>query len=305
MRIFAYLTAALLLELLLQPSLSANTPSVDTTPVSESVTVFRVNSKVGNTNSVLVKRGDKSLLIDPNFYQTTSLLKDELRMLGVIAPNFLSVSHIHRDHTEQLPDFHNVNNLLIVSTSQAKILREDKLINDLGRIKEIEGAYQIKLNDLAVEVAVLPAVSAHTLGDLIYYIAEDQTLVVGDYLFTHGYPIIDKKIGNINGYFKNLQYILETYSNATRIVAGHSAISPAPQAIFNYREFSERSNLLKQSVCLIKTRQAEGLSKEQIKSRGLGATFSEINQGAVFIKESRWIDFVFEQKVTFCEKKHN
>ena len=302
MRIFINLVMALVVAPLYCLQLFAKTLSADVTQVSDAVTVIRINSKAGNTNSVLIKHGNESLLIDQNFYQTSQLLKDTIKTLGVVSPTYLSVSHTHRDHTEQLADFHNAENLLITSETQLKHLRNDNLINEEGNIKVIDKVHQIKLNNLIVEITPLPAFAAHTQGDLVFYVTEQKTLVVGDYLFTHGYPIIDKHLGDINGYFNNLEFILKRYPEASRVVAGHSAIAPIPQAIFNYQQFRQRVGLLKQSVCSIKKHQSNGMSVEALKSIGLAKKFSAINSNAVFVKASRWIDYVYKQKVTICDE---
>jgi len=287
-------------HLLLAHQLFAKSDSIDVTSVSNSVKILRVNSKIGNTNSVLIKGKNNSLLIDPNFNQSSTLINAELKALGIKSPKYVSVTHVHRDHVEQLPLFLDKDSQLLISKEQLANLKEDKLIPETTAVELVDNAHSVDLGNVEVKVIKLPATKAHTQGDLVYWLEGEKVLIVGDYLFTHGYPIIDKHIGDVNGYFGNLDFLSNNFSSVNQVVAGHSTISPAPQKVFSFEEFTSRVSDLKHSVCLIKSKKDSGLSLVDVIQSGLGDRLEKVNRDAVFVKEKRWIEYVYDREVNFC-----
>ncbi|MET1253996.1 MBL fold metallo-hydrolase [Aliikangiella maris] len=273
--------------------------SIDRLKISPQLWVFRVNTAKGNTNTLVYHDKSDTLLIDPNFNHTTALIKAQLDELNASNVTHISISHLHRDHTEQLADFIQPATQLFLSAEQYADLKTETEM--LKNTQLVSRQTTLKINNNLIQLIKLPYLKGHTTGDLVFYFSAEQALYVGDYLFTHGYPIIDKNIGDINGYFNNLDYMTAQFPADTLVIPGHSSISPQPAETFTMSQFKQRISLLKQSVCYINQAKTKGLSLSSIQQQGLPQKFSALNQDAVFVKENKWIANVYQQTIKICE----
>ncbi|GJL94787.1 MAG: hypothetical protein DHS20C05_11920 [Hyphococcus sp.] len=274
--------------------------TIDHLSVSDAVHVMRINSRVGNTNSVLILGDEKSLLVDPNFHGSAESLRHALDEIGVGPIDYLAVSHVHMDHVEQIPDFMSDKTTLYVSTLQRQNLIESNILPEtVGRTQEIK-KLTLDLGNLSVIIEELPVESGHTVGDIFVRVPEKNVAYVGDYLFTHGWPIIDRQLGSLDGYVQNQRYILSTLSESDRVIGGHFSISPGAMPIMSKQDYKDRVDLTVASACAVKAMQKKGYSQEAITEASLGEEFNILREDAVFVREARWIEYVYGVDVSFC-----
>lgn len=269
----------------------AKTHSVDSVQISDNIHLLRVNSTMGNTSSVIATGKDGTLLIDPNFDGSATFIREKIKQLGGKKVDYVTSTHIHRDHTEQYPEF--LDQAVGIMPEQQRI----ELTNSAymqGKLPSLtfEGQTRLHLNGDTIVLSTLPTKVGHTNGDLVAYFEKAKVLYVGDYLFINGYPVIDRHVGDLEGYLANLKHLLDSYPEDTKVLAGHTTFDGAPFGAISMKEYGKYYQDLKDSIAYIKQQVKQGKSAEQIIKAGLGERFAHLNPKPTFVKESRWIEFV-------------
>jgi glyoxylase-like metal-dependent hydrolase (beta-lactamase superfamily II) len=151
--------------LVLAPTLSfAKTESVDSIQISENIHLMRVNSSMGNTSSLVSIGNDEVLLIDPNFDGSAELIKQKIKSLGGKKVDYVTSTHVHRDHTEQYPIFLKTA-IGVMPTQQRIELAEEAFMQ--GKLPTItfEGSTTLHLNNDTIKLSTLPTQIGHTTFD--------------------------------------------------------------------------------------------------------------------------------------------
>lgn len=270
------------------PQVNAKTNSVDTVEIAKNIHLMRLNSTMSNTSSVLWVGPDGVLLIDPNFDGSEKFIREKIRALGGNKIDFVTSTHVHQDHTEQYPNF-LAEAVGIVPEQQRKELAPEAYMQ--GKLPTItfQGSTKLHLNGDTVTLSTLPTTVGHTNGDLIAYFDKAKVLYVGDYLFINGYPIVDRDIGDLEGYLKNIKHLLQSYDKDVKVLAGHTTFEGDFGAI-SMEQYQQYYDDLVDSIKHIKTQMKQGKTTEQIIDQGLPKRFSYLSPKPTFVKESRWIE---------------
>lgn len=261
--------------------------TIDVLSLDNGLHVFRLNTDKGNTSSVVLIDEGETLLIDPNFNNTATLIKATIQQLGGKDISYVTSSHDHLDHIEQYSSFSD-SSITIVPKNQS----EEVVNMGVKPTITFEQKIGLQIGKQVVELSTLPNAKGHTNGDLLAYFVKQNALYVGDYLFANGYPIIDKHSGDLYGYLDNIDYIVAHFPSDTTIIAGHSTFSPAPLKTFTMDELSNFSTALRESVTFIAEKLKNGKTIESISADGLPSQFERFNSGLKFVSEKRWIENV-------------
>ena len=285
---------ALITTLLLSVNANATTQSVDSIALSKNVHLLRVNSNMGNTSSVISTGEQGVLLIDPNFDGSSALIQQKINQLSPNATiKYLTSTHVHRDHTEQYANFLTQDTTAIVPVSQRQELAKAAYMQGQLPNATFKGQTTLYLNNNSIHLRTLPKQKGHTNGDLVAYFEQDKLLYVGDYLFIERYPIIDKHLGDIDGYFANIKHILDTYPTDTIIIPGHSSFEPAPLKTLTMEQYRQYYNDLLASIAYIKKQKQAGKSQAEVIKQGLPEQFARYQQKPRFVSEQKWIERVW------------
>ncbi len=207
----------------------------------------------GWSNAGLIKDGDASLLIDTLYDEplTQTMLKamKDATKLSAADINVLVNTHANGDHTWGNGLISNAE--IIASKSTAEQMLEEispammvnmllnaKNMGDAGTFimenfsgfsweglevtmptKTFEGKMDLKVG--TKDVHLVNVGPAHTDGDTLVYVPEDNVVYTGDILFINGTPVIWS--GPISNWIKACDYILSL--NVENIVPGHGPIT--------------------------------------------------------------------------------
>ena len=272
---------------------SGESLSLDQLKITDNLFFYRLNSSMGNTSSVLFTSDDGTLLIEPNFDQSESLIRDAMKRLSISKIDYVATSHVHRDHTEQYPAF-LPEAIGIVPLTQRRELENETYLN--GELPQLtyETRLHLYLGGEQIELSTLPNTFGHTGGDQLIYFKNSGVLYVGDYLFVDRYPIIDKNLGHLDGYLKNIEYIINNYPEDTQILGGHTSFHPAAFGAINMQDYQNYYTDLQSSISYIKKALQHGKTIDGIIEEGLPERFSKYRESPTYVNESRWIRYIAE-----------
>jgi len=264
--------------------------TIDHLSLSEQLYFLRVSSSRGNTTSVVYTDGLSTLLVDPNFNQSSEAIKQHLKLIKAGPIRYLTSSHDHRDHIEQYAKF-SQDAMIIIPNSQAESVKEWGGLADIT----FHGELTLNIGQNKVKLFTLPNKKGHTNGDLVAYFPDEKSLYVGDYYFASGFPIIDIQSGDLNGYLANLAYLIDQFSPTTQVIPGHTTFTPEPMRTITISDLDNYREGLISSIDWIMSQKNLGLTLEEIKSKGLPSEFDAYHDGLTFVKESKWIAYVYQQ----------
>jgi len=255
--------------------------------LSDQLVFLRANTNISNPSALIYRDEAFTLVVDPGLAATQHLLAD---YLGEDAPVYSVTTHGHRDHAEA------TTALPIPRTVIAPAFLLEEVESDEGVIQlTLNGEMRLESTAGDVLIGQLPASSGHTGGDLWVWFEDANVLAVGDYYFLRRYPIIDVDWGgSIEGYFRNIEWMMERFPADAMLVPGHSSFGPAPAETASMYDWRNWMDDVRASMQMIRDWSVEGLSRDEIVARGLPERFAYLNERPSFRNEERWIDFVLE-----------
>ena len=121
-----------------------------------------------------------------------------------------------------------------------------------------------------------------------------NALYIGDHYLVGKFPLIDiDGGGSLEGYFANLNWILETYGRDTIILGGHGTFYPDEIALPTYADFEQWVRNLEKTIGIIRSAHSRGDAVEQAVEIGLGPEFKAMGARPRYQSEERWINFVY------------
>lgn len=260
--------------------------------LDEQIYIAVQNTNISNPTSIIFLNENFSLLIDPGFKQMQSEIEGVIDSLNGGPINYVMATHFHIDHAQAFEEYYNEANLLL-STPQYLGAKELKL----SRVFSSSGSnYSLNLGKEELEIHTLPELPGHTNSDAVFYFRSSNIIVVGDYLFYEMYPIIDiNGGGSIDGYFKNLNYILGMIDKDTKVIPGHTSFKPeVSKKYYSKKELQNHNSNLLESIDWVRMKKENGDELPSIIKEGLPSKFGKYNAGMKFVSEEKWITFIFE-----------
>jgi cyclase len=246
---------------------------------------------VGDAVAVVVFQGPEGILVvDAAYQQTTSQLMNAIREIDQAPVKYLVNTHIHADHTggntvigkgATIISHQSVKDYLSTERVQGENIIPPMADHGLPKIT-FTTELELDFNGQVVQMIHLP--EGHTNGDIIVYFPESKVLAAGDLLFAGFFPFIDKSNGGtVDGFMRNLEWILLNFPEDTRIIGGHGPV-------FNMQQLNEYFTELEGSVQAIRNAMDSGMTPGQIKKKGILENWKHF--GSFFITEDRWIDTI-------------
>jgi glyoxylase-like metal-dependent hydrolase (beta-lactamase superfamily II) len=242
----------------------------------------------GAGGNILIQVGDKELLmIDSQYAPLSERIKNAIISLSDLPISYLVNTHHHGDHTGGNAYFNSDETVVI---AQAKAInRIEKENNDRAALPEKAIEEQMTLSLSAGNALLIHVHNAHTDGDLIIYLIEQNVVHVGDVYINGKYPFIDiNSGGSIRGYLAAQKMVLALVNDDTIIVPGHGAVS-------NYGLFSEYHNLLQEITAAVQERIDLNESREDIvKDSSITNTYDKVGYGDGFITAIKFRETLYD-----------
>jgi len=275
--------------------------SIDILHVSGTIYMLRPDDKkIGNPSSVVSIGEDGVLLVDAGISKLGPLIMKKIKELGGKNVDIILTTHYHADHTDGL-QFFGSDALKIATKNQRKRFLTEGLFSEDDFMKKeglpditFDTSFSIYYNGEEIQVSTFPNKSGHTDGDLYVYFTKSKVLCIGDYLFLDKFPIIDiDGGGDFENYFKNIDYLLNTFPNDTKIIPGHGNFRPKEIKFVSMREFKTNIESLQYSIQIIRNKINQGFTLEKIKEEGLPEKYTSYGVRPRYVSINRWIEAVF------------
>lgn len=169
----------------------------------------------------------------------------------------LIITHSDGDHVNGMPGFPEDINII----SHNNAAEDIKEANESGGVKiplpGITFLNQLKLHSGDLEIILSYFGPAHTDGDIVIYIPDDNIAIIGDLFFKGMDPLIhEHKNGTSEGFAKVLQKIINL--NAEKYLSGHA--EPV-----NKEEIEDLRNTMLEKRDKVKALLKEGKSLDEVK----------------------------------------
>jgi glyoxylase-like metal-dependent hydrolase (beta-lactamase superfamily II) len=136
------------------------------------------------------------------------------------------------------------------------------------------------------EIRIFHLANGHTDGDTVVFFDTSKVASLGDLYFAGMYPIFHPEHnGNLTDYIKNIEFILSQIPADGKIISGHGP-STSKSELQRYCE------MLKESVAVVHSAIAKGISLEQIQKIGLPIKWESYSHG--YLTTDQWIALVYK-----------
>ncbi|WNG61586.1 MBL fold metallo-hydrolase [Archangium gephyra] len=270
----------------------AKTP-VKSSPVAGNVHIFE-----GAGGNIGVSAGpDGILIVDDQFAPLVPKIRAALGKLTKgkdKTPEYVLNTHWHFDHTGGNAIFgregtivahkHVRTRLMNGLESAAMGIKIPPAPKEALPVITYDQGISIFFNGEEIQVTHLP--SGHTDGDSMVYFTQSNVLHLGDQFTGDKYPFIDLESGgSLEGYLRNVERVLQTLPAGVKLIPGHGAVS-------GRQELETFAQMLRDTVELVKGKQAAGKTLEQVKAEGMPEKYKSWGDG--FLKPEQWLTVAYQ-----------
>ncbi len=226
---------------------------------------------------------DGVLIVDDQFLPLAPKIEAALQKLDKGAPKFLLNTHWHGDHTGGNPHFGRKASIIAHTNVRKRLADKPDTAKEALPVVTFDDSLSVHFNGEEIRVIHLPP--GHTDGDSVIYFTKSGVVHTGDQFVNARFPFIDLGSGgDVAGYVKNVETLLQKIPAGTKIIPGHGAIAT--------REDLEKfQQMLMETMAIVRNGIAEKKSLAQIKAAGLPEKYKD--WGAGFINASRWLEIAY------------
>jgi cyclase len=252
-------------------------------------TVYMLTGAGGNIGVTVGEDG--IVIIDDQYAPLAPKIEAALKTISDKPVRFILNTHYHGDHTGGNEHFGkgapivahtNVRKRLIsgLDTPQRKIPPAPK-----GALPVVtfDDSLVIHLNGEDVRAAHFP--SGHTDGDAVIFFSQSNVVHMGDDFFNGMFPFVDTSSGgSVQGLIRNLDKILSTLPENTKIIPGHGPLADKA-ALARYTQ------MLKDTTAVVRAAINAGTTLEQMKKDNILAKWKD--WAWQFVGTDRYLDTVY------------
>jgi glyoxylase-like metal-dependent hydrolase (beta-lactamase superfamily II) len=235
----------------------------------------------GNIGVITGKDG--IVMIDDQFLQLSTKIKDAIAALDKGPIRFTLNTHIHGDHSGSNEFFKQQGSTIVAHELVRERMIAQPRDKDAWPVVTFPDKLTLHLNDQDIDL--LHFVPGHTDGDVIVHFKQANVFHMGDVFVTYGYPYIDMTSGgSINGLITTVERVLLLMDEQSLIIPGHGPLSKKADV----RKYRDRLADIRDKVAaaLKKGKKMEDLA-------GLGITNGyEAEWGNGFIKGKDFVMIV-------------
>lgn len=260
---------------------------------------FKVEKVAGNVYVLFGQGGnigvsygeDGLMMIDTQFENIATNIKEELKKLGTDTSKFVFNTHWHGDHTGGNPVFGK--DAIIIAHSNVR----NRLLTRVGRDGKPSPAPKVALPMITYdaglslhfngeEIKAVHFPKGHTDGDSVIFFTKSNVVHLGDDFFVGRFPFVDLNSGgNVEGLVKNIGDLINLIPSDAKLIPGHGNVSTIDD-LKNYHQ------MLVDTVKIVRDQMNAGKTLDEIKKQGMPEKYKEAGSG--FIKTDAWIETIFK-----------
>ena len=244
----------------------------------------RVYMLEGAGGNIGVSAGpDGILIVDDQFAPLADKIEAALAKLDKGPVRYVLNTHWHGDHTGG--NAHFGKSATIVAHKNVRERLAGKSETPPSALPVITFDQSISVHFNGEEIRIYPLPPGHTDGDSVVHFTKSGVLHMGDLFFNKRFPFIDLASGgSAAGYAKDVQLVLDSVPEGTRIIPGHGELA-------DVKDLETFRNMLRETIGLVNEAIGRGETLAQVKVAGVPAAWKDY--GAGFINTSRYLEIVF------------
>jgi cyclase len=261
-------------------------PDVEVKSTHVAGTVYMLEGRGGNIGACVGPDG--ILIIDDQFAPLAEKIRAALTQLNPGPLKFILNTHYHGDHVGSNAIFGKEGTIIAHENVRKRVMvpqkrgeRTDEALDPAGwPVITFEDEVEVHFNGEDIRFIHLPA--GHTDGDGVVFFPKANVIHMGDLLFSGHFPFIDVDGGgSVDGYAKDLAWVLANLPGDARVIPGHGPLSTMDDVRALHDMITETSEYVKGLMAKKKT-------LEDIKQAGLPEKFKSFDWQ--FISTDRWIE---------------
>jgi glyoxylase-like metal-dependent hydrolase (beta-lactamase superfamily II) len=252
---------------------------IKATPVAGNVHMLE-----GSGGNIGVSVGpDGVLIVDDQFLPLAGKIDAALQKLHPGPLRFVLNTHWHGDHTGGNPHFGKKATIVAQENVRKRLAAATSTPKEALPVVTFVETVSVHFNGEEIKVTRLQP--GHTDGDSLIHFTKSGVVHTGDQFLNHRFPFIDVASGgDLQGYAKNIEFMLKNVPKDAKIIPGHGALA-------TYADLEATHAMLNETIALVKKAIADGKTQEQIRAAGVPEKYKD--WGAGFINVNRYLDAVF------------
>lgn len=256
--------------------------------------IYMITGQGGNIG--LAVDGDYTLLIDDQFANLSEAIKAKIATISDKPIAYLLNTHFHYDHTDGNANFSDSVGVIVAHENVRTKLASGTTIKAFGKEMEPYDATalpaltfndQLVIHQAGEAIQLIHFANAHTDGDVVAYFADSNVIHTGDLYFSGFYPFIDTSNGgDVHGFIKAQEGILELIDEDTLIIPGHGPLSTKA-------DLQRDVAMLKGFVATVETELAAGKSAADIESNKVIQGYAATHGGG-FLSTEKFLSIVID-----------
>ena len=275
------LSLVLLLTVLTARCQEENWDSIQVTSQNVKENIYMLQGSGGNIG--VITGEDGIVMIDDQFLQLSTKIKDAIAALDKGPIRFTINTHIHGDHSGSNEFFKQQGATIVAHDLVRERMITQPREKDAWPVITFPDKLSLHLNDQDIDL--LHFLPGHTDGDVIVHFKQANVFHMGDVFVTYGYPYIDMSSGgSINGLISTVDKALLLMDEQSIVIPGHGDLCKKTDV----KKYRDRLADIRDKVAaaLKKGKKMEDLA-------GLGITNSyDADWGGGFIKGKDFVMIV-------------
>jgi glyoxylase-like metal-dependent hydrolase (beta-lactamase superfamily II) len=214
-----------------QPRQDFSKVEIKETPVAGNIHLLE-----GSGGNIGVSAGpDGLLIVDDEFLPLAEKIDAALGKLSDRPLQYVINTHIHGDHIGGNAYFGKQAKIIASANLRARLAAQTNAV--ASALPVITYTHDTSLYFNGEEIKIIAFGPGHTDGDSAVYFSGAKVLHLGDQFVTGRFPYVDVvNGGNVKGYLKNLDSVLEWVPADAKIIPGHGAVSSVDD-LKKFRDF--------------------------------------------------------------------
>ncbi|MHC4379847.1 MAG: MBL fold metallo-hydrolase [Planctomycetota bacterium] len=232
---------------------------------------------------------DGVLMIDSQFAQLEQKIRAAIAELTEDSPTYLVNTHWHGDHTGSNAGF-SADAIVVAHENVRKRLKEGGRGNGPAVAEALptitfNDELSFHFNGEKVQLEHLPA--GHTDGDSIVIFHGSKVIHMGDHFFSGMFPFVDPASGgSLEGYMKNVAYVLEMAPPDWKIIPGHGPLS-------SHEDLADNLEMMKATAGIMQERIDKDMARDAAIAAGLPSEWDSWSWQ--FITTERWLGTLYDE----------
>jgi cyclase len=237
----------------------------------------------GAGGNIAVSTGpDGLLIVDDQYAPLAEKIEGALAKLGPARLKYVLNTHFHGDHTGGNVHF-GKQATIIAHTNARKRLAGGPSVSGGLPVVTFDTSLSVHFN--GEEIKLIHLGPGHTDGDTIVIFTKANVVHAGDQFFSGRFPNIDLGGGgDVRGYIRNVEQLLQTVPAGARLIPGHGPLS-------SRKELEEFHEMLVATSGLVERAIAAGKTLDQVKADGLPDRWKRWE--APTLSVGRWLEILY------------